>query len=407
MKILSINAGLEDHEINFKEAVYNYNRSIYNSFVDYDLFITDLGLINGDLAHELNNHSDNIFSRIKSGGILICFSGQLKFYDVLKNNRRYLVGNYNWLKEILGIEDIKDTYSSDIEFIGSLKFRKDDEFASNVCFICKDCDILANNKANHVVAMHKKLGEGHVFILPAVKNKEDIIKYFVKNILPSYNISFDLKFDFSEKKPEFLKNIEIEGEKKLLKQKMAQENVIEKENKKLEDINSKIEKLHKWKELIWQTGEPLEKIVGEFFGLLGLELKNDDDIDLVGKYKGKKVAIEVKGNTKCINHKKDFRQIMDRKAYDDKENPENIIAILVGNPYRENDLNKRPPDKNNHLFVPQSISLAEKNDIGLVSTVELLNALNYLLKNNDNKKAILLKEIMETKGIYKFKEYKC
>jgi hypothetical protein len=160
------------------------------------------------------------------------------------------------------------------------------------------------------------------------------------------------------------------------------------------------EKLERWKDLLWETGEPLEQIVKRFFEeYFDLELRKEDT-DLVGEFKGREVFIEVKGKVKEIDHKSDFRQIQERKTYV-AEDPVTAVALLVGNPFRLNELKERPP-QDMSLFAKTSIPIAEQMKIGLVHTLELYKIVEDICSGKKVNKDKVLETLFNTAGVYKY-----
>ena len=374
--------------------------SMQSGIVDYDLFITDLNLVKGDIISKIYENKHHISNRIMGGGVLLCFAGTISSHHV---------SNYQWLSEQFGLNISPEALSGeDFEFYGSLPFIKDfkkweKEMNYNIIFNSKPSDNsqdIAKNKGNKIISFYQSYGKGHIFILPRPKNIEQFSQFFINTILPQLDINFEIVPGSIEPIPEQIKSLNVFGQTNLNEEIARQRNKIEEENGKLEKLEIDYRELDEWKGLLWQTGLPLENIVKNFFGLLGLELENKDKsaTDLVGMYDGKQVFIEVKGREGGINHKEDYRQIADRKYYDSTE-PENTIALLVGNPYRLQPLENRPP-KDQDLFAQHSVKAAPSQKIGLISTVELFNIVNDLLENKIEDKKDILESILNCYGVY-------
>jgi len=407
LKLFSLKAnigdskGLNDVSLVTDGLIGDVNRAqIQPGLADNDLLVCDLTKIDGSLSDALFNNKHHIAKRITGGAVLLCFAGPPRTL-----NR----SNYQWLNE-LGLLLLPEALSAqEIKFSQSFPFsklltQKQSSFSHLVVFNgTPDTNaILATNNSADVVGIYKKYGRGHIFIMPWPENQPEFISYFVNEILPLLKPTFILSSTNSEQLPQHLNDLKIPGQEKLL-------DSISREEERIKSINSKVQKLHdkfteleNWKGLLWQTGKPLENTVKRFFEhFFGLTLVTDE-VDLVGEYEKRELFIEVKGNTGGIDHRKDFRQIHERKTYNAKD-PQNTFALLVGNPFRLEPLNNRPPSGQN-LFALTSIPIAESAEIGLIPTTELFKVLTcLLLKKTLNKKKIL-DGIIKCKGVYTYKK---
>lgn len=410
MKICLFNAGIEPEKyLSHVGAVMEglvgdeLQAKIRKGIIDNDLFISDTQLLKGESIVVMFANGHHITSAIKSGGVLLCFAGKA---NSISGGR----DNYSWIPSFSDLYAPENLEASVVKFYGSQPFIKAlqdirDDFEFECIFNNKTrssaFEEIGKDKGGRCIALYINYGNGHIFILPRPKNKEKFIEYFIGKILPTLNLTFETSIGSKEPIPEEIKKLLVVGQDTLRNKIQQQRKEIKQEKDKLSELYTKYEDLEKWKDLLWQTGDPLEDIVKEFFGLLGLKLKKQE-IDLVGEYDGNEVFIEVKGNIKCIDHKSDFRQTLQRKLIDSKD-PEKTIAMLVGNPFRLHPLEKRPPSNNHSLFTEPSVKIAKSNEIGLIPTMELYDALNHILdprkKVNKNK---ILKQILFSYGLYSY-----
>lgn len=408
MKIFLLKSGLTPEQFQGYMAIDGVTgndvmASIHNGIVDYDLFIADLNLIQGDFVDKIYSNKHHISNRISGGGVLLCFAGPIKI------NRYRTLTNYSWLSQQFGLEISPESLSGeDFEFYGALPFIEDlkkwePEIKYNTIFNNNpglDSQSIAKNKGNKTISFYQKFGDGHVFILPRPNDIEKFSKFFISTVLPKLDVNFEITSVSIEPVPEYIKSVGVFGQTKLSEEIDKQNNKIREEIGKLKKIEVDYQELEKWKDLLWQTGLSLENIVQKFFEFLGLELKNLDKsaTDLVGEYNGKEVFVEVKGRKDGINHKEDFRQISERRNFASID-PENTIALLVGNPYRLNKLEDRPP-KDQDLFAQHSVKAAPAQKIGLIPTIELFNIVNDLLEGKIENKKEVLESILNCHGLY-------
>ena len=375
---------------------------LFGSVNDSDLFVADLTNFDRIDVTMANLLSEQISKRIISGGVLLVFAGR-----IIDNGAGTNYSWIPWFKEY-DFKLLPGEASRDFQFIKVMgitqKFQgKENLFKFSYFFSSKvgmpQLDIIGLSNSNDAIALYGKIQSGHIFILPTPNNIEEATKFFIEDVLPTMNLNFEITSGSREPIPDDISTLKFGKQESLIEKIRLQEEIIVKEQSKLAEINEEYQDLEQWKELLWQTGTPLENIVQKVFQELGLRL-DKQEIDLVGDYGDQKVLIEVKGNTGCIDHRKDFRQILER--YFDSENPEKTIALLIGNPYRLLPLDQRPP-KNHSLFAETSIGLAKKNNIGLVPTMELYKIINDLKNGVKISKKVVLSKILKSSGIFDYK----
>lgn len=167
---------------------------------------------------------------------------------------------------------------------------------------------------------------------------------------------------------------------------------IEINNQKIEDITEKIIQLkdefakeNKIKDLLFETGTPLEDSVTEALIILGYEAENYNDgvLELdqviispekhrfIGECEGK--------DTKDINITK-FRQLLESLNADfaRDEVPEKAFGILFGNPQRLLEPKSRKLD-----FTEKCKIGAEREKFALVKTADLFEIIKYLRENEN------------------------
>jgi len=138
-------------------------------------------------------------------------------------------------------------------------------------------------------------------------------------------------------------------------------------------IQARMEEKTQYKQLIYETGIPLEEICKLTFIALGCEV--DDSVEDFILSKGDKEAIvEVKGREGTIPRGDGSQLAQNRRNYitkNDKDMRE-VKAILLGNPFRlEFPIEERVKKES---FAPHLVGDAEVEAMALVSTVELFNA---------------------------------
>lgn len=168
--------------------------------------------------------------------------------------------------------------------------------------------------------------------------------------------------------------------------------LIQKNEKKIEDINSKIRELNlelaeenALNDLLFEQGKPLENAVNKALTILGYHAENYDDgvLELdqiiispekqrfIGECEGK--------DSKDINITK-FRQLLESLNADfaRDEVQEKAFGIIFGNPQRLEEPKKRTLD-----FTQKCKIGAEREKIALVKTDELFLVVHYLQEHTN------------------------
>jgi hypothetical protein len=396
MKIHLIGKGLEslnldDHDVYCD--LENDSKKVINSAIpDFDVFVVNLeGIESQNHVRAINSKSNNIIQRVKMGGLVICFAGR----EIIHQG----VSNYSWIHSGFGRKvDVTPSREIDVldEGLKRIILRNKLKLLAKVCFqnfsFPQGFTNLARNNSNNSVACSISIDEGEIMILPHCDDKSLLVNSLIRAFFSETT---------TEDAPKYVEDIKLPNENEKEEMIKVQEQTIRKEQvKKLVLIND-LEELRSWKKLLWSTGDDLHEKVKEAFALLGLDLESEiNACDLVGEYENKKVFIEVKGKTKCINHKDDLRQVIERKMVD-SDDPDNTIAVLVGNPYRELPVEERPPSEQD-LIARTAIKKAEIAGIGIVTTIELFEIIRETLSEKGIDKTKVLKQLMEAQGVFSY-----
>jgi hypothetical protein len=204
--------------------------------------------------------------------------------------------------------------------------------------------------------------------------------------------------------PKWTENIKIYGEEELLKKIKEAEELKRKLENELEKYKLELSELVKFKKLLTTNGEELENIVEETFKLLGVEVKNGpkgkEDKIIIDPDTNSEIPVEITGAKYSIPEKK-LNQLIGRLV--DEERIEKIKCkcqgILIGNHYKEIELKER-----GRPFEPEVIKKAEVSKICLLSTSELLKAVNAKLSGEEDKIKKFIKAIFNTPGEILFEE---
>lgn len=174
--------------------------------------------------------------------------------------------------------------------------------------------------------------------------------------------------------PEGIAKILVPGED-LLQQEIEKRNVkIQNLTTEISDLEKRKEELTQFKQLIYETGIPLEDICKLTLSKLGCDI--DDSVEDFILTKGDKEAItEVKGRTRTILREDGSQLAQNRRNYavQKRKGVREVKAILLGNPWRLL-LPLEERVKKDSFAAPHLINDAKTEEMALVTTVELFKA---------------------------------
>lgn len=197
--------------------------------------------------------------------------------------------------------------------------------------------------------------------------------------------------------PSWVSEITVPGEASLKSNIVEQQQIIEQQHSKLNDLENRLEEVQSYKDLLFESGPKLQSIVKHTLSQLGAEIKPSVVTDeFIISIKGKDALIEVKGNGKSIN-KGDLGQLITDIGEHVTETGEEIQGILIGNAWRLLPLNDRGT-KDKPIFPRNIVSIAENRNIGLISTTEIFKAFCYVLEKPEFKDEIL-QQLINGRGI--------
>jgi len=328
------------------------------------------------------------------------------------NYNTYKKSNYSFLPINLGV--LTSASGKAIEFSGNSMFSNFyREFKENLEYQLyienkNDLQIIFTGKdKTKILGAVYKIGIGHVVALPCLEYDEDkFIKYDEKGdkqfwtedaIKFGYRlrdclIAIDQKLTSDSEKtptPKWANKKDF-----LLKNASIIEKIIEKNLKKVNEINLKNEQLEKefvdknsLKDLLFEQGKSLEKAVIKALIILGYHAENYNDgileIDqVITSPENHRYIGECEGkDDKDINITK-FRQLLEslNADFEREDVSEKAYGILFGNPQRLIEPNKRNLD-----FTKKCKVGANREKIALIKTVDLFFVAQYLSENKNEK----------------------
>ena len=306
-------------------------------------------------------------------------------------------------------------------------FIKDFESILNFKCYIKSNEIkplLCTKNGREIVSGILNIGKGNIIFLPnvnfdieactEVKNGKQfwndnglkLGKRFINSI-----VELDKSISSSQEKsikPEWLftKSYELKIENELLTKIELNKRKIEKLQLEIENLNLKVENEILIKDLLFETGKPLENSVLKSLKILGYKAENYDN----GKLELDAVIISPEGmrfigecegkESKDIDISK-FRQLNDSLAedFEREEIEEKAKGLIFSNPQRLLNIADRKLD-----FTLKCKNAGEREKIGLIKTSDLFFVVRYLLNQENEEFKIQCRNAISEQlgGIIKF-----
>jgi hypothetical protein len=158
-----------------------------------------------------------------------------------------------------------------------------------------------------------------------------------------------------------------------------------KKQKEIAKLEQLLEEQESLKDLLFETGKPLEKAVIMALNILGYQAENYDDGELeldqiILSPEGQRFIGECEGkDSKDIDVSK-FRQLLDglNADFEKEAVQERASGLLIGNPQR-----LLAPNERSLSFTQKCQTGAKREQIGLIKTEDLFNICRYILETND------------------------
>jgi hypothetical protein len=288
---------------------------------------------------------------------------------------------------------IKDLYNNFKDVLAYEMYIESDKL-QNICFTTKTGDKILGGIV--------KVGKGNVILLPKIdfeipelyEDEDEEIwtekalqkGFSFKNCIVAIDnvirneIEKSVKPDWVNKSEFSLKSSEIITQKKL---KLEEE--IRKRKIKIEELELQCEEQDRLKDLLYESGKPLENAVIRALGILGYSAENYDDGQLeldqvIISPEGDRFIGECEGkDNKDIDITK-FRQLQDglNADFEREEVSEMAYGLLIGNPQRMIEPELRTLD-----FTAKCQSAAKREQMGLIKTADLFKVCRIISENEN------------------------
>lgn len=389
---------------------YYWNDKKFPNIPDFAFVILNVvslsnSVIEKSIQEKINNGLKEL---LISGGDLVAIGCPKKNIETFKiyQGKRYKDYQNNYLWCPLPVEIVNESGTSfvfeDRAFEDYFKKVKKWTYYFDVGSSYKDAIVCVDNFVKnrygkylagriYLAASRWKFGDFYFLPCPTEISDIDAINFILEKFCGIYQ---------KTPPPEWTKSIEVPGLRNIQINIENSLELITQLSEENDEFKEKESELVSYRELLYETGTALEIIIRKVFTVLGYKPKPPfyKEEYVIG-YEKKVGIIECKGNEKSIK-RKDFRQLLDYlKEYEiDYEN--NHKGILIGNAWRLKLLEERGKNET-PIFPNDVIGIATKQEIALVSTIDLFNVFCKFLEGKIKAKDIV-KKIFSAKGVVNF-----
>ena len=334
---------------------------------DYHVIILDVNEINKtwgfvrgkdaqvqELFHDyLKGLAAQLREQIETGGVAFCFAGPLN--DL--RGQPYSDTNYDWCPIDLGIVSASgDTFypkSEELRYYNALLKNVPDKGIIWSCYFSKlpeNSRVIATNRAGYPVFAEIPIGQGKLVMLPTFKDRLQAVTTVVNELVPQM-VHEEEPFPAPDWLPNF--SSEIEAKTRTL----------------LKEIDTA-------KKLLYAKDKVLKKAVAYAFQKLGFSVNILPDgtlPDLEVSADEMKGVIEVKGHDNKQVDRKDVLQLLGYLSETDAK----VKGMFVSN----HELRIPPDSRSPQAFTEGAIQLGNRNELCLLSSIELWKAVSLVLEN--------------------------
>ncbi|KAB7530754.1 hypothetical protein F8C76_04435 [Flagellimonas olearia] len=264
------------------------------------------------------------------------------------------------------------------------------------CDASKKPNYFIQNKSKRGVALLLKVLNGHIVFLPRIPYEYQNLKLL--GVIHSCSMKL-LNTEVITPRPKWIDKFKLRGEDDFIYEKESLEKKIQKLEIEKSIVDEKMTKLSQYKKLLFEQGGELEDVVIESFKLMGFNAdgrkKGDIEHDIVFDSKEGRGLAEVEGKDRSavsISKLDQLNRAVDEDFHLNGKYPQ---GVLIGNHYRLTE-----PESRKEPFTNKVHIVAGKKSLGLLTTIEIYKAVEYILdnpKDEDFKKECRVK-ILSTEG---------
>lgn len=405
-----------------------------NVFQDYDAVVVDpqnldtlhghgrvgysnydkgtLTKVSADILEEIDEkRREQVNGLLQRGGIIVCFLEPMREYKYNWHSQgkdhEFSKTNYDWLmtpRDIhMELEEIKFARGVTVDYVdsGHPFFDYLNTKPSWSAYVdkedCKNWKILASAFGTHAVCLTKRVGLGHVVLLPSYYdyNNGELLERCIIKLLGDKEII---------PQPSWAKAILVPGQEELNAKIVEVSDQIDTLDEERKGLVNERDALERWKWLLYEKGKHrLQPVVCNALTLVGcqVEPQPDKDSDGVVSCDCGTALLEVVGSNGTIRIEKLGELIKNMGNFISNKGGK-VKGVLVGNPFCDEPLENRPPkDSQKRLFAKELIESAEQQSIAVLLTTDLYHVVGLILsgKFSDAEKESLRERVFNGKGL--------
>lgn len=380
-----------------------YTGSIFSS-KHQDIITREFASFATDVSFQ---RREQVKGLMQKNGALICF---LQPYLSWKTaNATRFISNYSWLFGIgevssqlgnilYGTGTTLDYINPNSHFTQYLSTRPTwNAYIPADSYNQKKWKIIASAFGTHLLSLISTTETGYIIILPSEYQPQngELLEKCITKLLGDKDIT---------PIPQWAEFTIVPGQEKILKDLDEVNTKIEASKQQQNILTSNIAELESWKWLLYETGKHrLEPIVHKALSLLGCKVQPQPDSDSDGRVETEFgiALLEIEGTKETVKIEK-ISQLLKNIANLLTEEGVPAKGILVGNPFRLEDLPNRPPkNSQKKLFSDEVLSTAEMHNISVLLTTDLYAIICHILDDKLTTQQIksLRERIFQGKGL--------
>jgi hypothetical protein len=262
---------------------------------------------------------------------------------------------------------------------------------------CKEWKVLASAYGTHALSLAKRVGLGHIVLLPSDYdyNNDVILERCIVKLWGDREVT---------PQPSWANAILVPGQQELTSKITEVSDKIDALQKQKKTYLDDKDELERWKYLLYAKGKhQLEPVVRDALSLIGcrVEPQPDKDSDGVVTFEHGKALLEVGGSKGTVTIEKLSQLTRNMSSFLETQRAK-VKGILVGNPFHDEPLGKRPPkDSQKQLFAKELIENAEQLSITVLLSTDLYGVVCRILSGKlpEPEKQSLRKRIFNGKGL--------
>lgn len=355
-----------------------------------------------DLIHRRRDETQRLLDR---GGLLVCFA----YPNVTHPRVSRFPGceRYSWLPAPPGLDWSRDTL---LPGFGTEVLVTDyehpfapfiDRFRGRLAYRAYTADsvrgrVFARSAGGAPIGVEVAISQGRLVFLPSLRDPKSTDDRFEIAELLVQCCQRAVRSSVREGEPEWVEMYRLPDLDELRTAQREAELVLEAARSQVEQFTHQVERVARWRGLLWQEGRVgLLPLVEEAFGLLGFGVAREEDRPPTLLYEGQPLFLEVEGSTQAVDMAPHYRL---RRRWEETlastgQAPRGLVVV---NGYR-----RQPPDDRPQQYQDALQVAAEAMRYCLMTSADLFQLVRWTLQGaSEEEREAIRREIVETEGVF-------